>query len=76
MAQETTNQKTIEFVEKSELSNDLNSKKTFWYTLMDGFLVNNSLSYDEKEAREFYEKFVSLGGETTEVRTLETTVIK
>jgi len=37
----------------------INGIETYWYTSKNGFMVSNSLSYDEEKAKEFFDKLIT-----------------
>ena len=37
----------------------INGTETYWYTSKNGFMVSNSLSYDEEKAKGFFDKLIT-----------------
>tara|TARA_R110002020_G_scaffold113252_6_gene260591 strand:+ start:5569 stop:5826 length:258 start_codon:yes stop_codon:yes gene_type:complete len=71
--------KTIRFIKHQDLKKDDRPTKkgvvieTYYWTTIDGFIVQNSSSFDEEEARIFYDKVCELNGEVKVETVLDTT---
>ena len=70
--------KTFTFIEETQITKE--GEKKFWYTKMqedEGFasLVNDSLSYNQDEAKVMYDLIVKHNGEMKTVEILETKTI-
>tara|TARA_R110000824_G_scaffold202458_1_gene386711 strand:- start:955 stop:1233 length:279 start_codon:yes stop_codon:yes gene_type:complete len=72
-------EKTITFVEKSELNQDYGSPEVkmivYYWTEIDGTIVDGSCNKNEEKAKAFYEKICELKGETSNKSVLHTTTI-
>ena len=72
-------EKTITFVEKTELDQDYDSSKVkmiaYYWTEIDGNMVDGSCGSNEERAKAFYEKVCELNGETSSKSVLHTTTI-
>lgn len=66
----------IEFVKQTNVFGSESDSKPFFYTLINGSIVTNSLSYDESEARKLHDRIIELNGKTDPIKEiLESTEI-
>ncbi len=50
-------------------------KEIYWFTRADGYMVDNSISYEKQQAFDFYEKYIECNGKSEIEEVLLTEII-